>query len=167
MTPTYFQDIYRYNFWANRLVWQCLDSLTDEQLNAPDGARDSIRQDIIHVMGVEHWWLVYLATDKLDYLDEDDYPTRASLRAQWDKIEINVLAYLSTLTAQELEREVRPAHWKQGRKPISLWQALFQVANHSTDHRAQILARVRQLGGTTIEQDYLTYLFEQQTTPSQ
>jgi uncharacterized damage-inducible protein DinB len=166
MTPTYFQDIYRYNFWANRLVWSCFDSLTDDQFNAPDGERDSIRQDLIHVMGVEHWWLVFIATGKLDFLNADDYPTRVTIRAKWDRIETNVLAFLSTVTDQDLQRQVRPEFWQEGRQPIYVWQALAQVANHSTDHRAQILSRVRQLGGTTVEQDYLTYLFEQQSAAS-
>lgn len=156
MTLTLFQNLYAYNFWANRQVWQVFEQLTDEQFDQPDGARASIRQDTLHVMGVEHWWLVFIATGKLDFLNADDYPTRASMRAKWDHIEKNVLAFISTLTDQDLQRQVRPEFWKKGRKPIFVWQALLQVANHSTDHRAQMLARVRQLGGTSIEQDYLT-----------
>lgn len=34
----------------------------------------------------------------------------------------------------------------------------MQVLNHSTDHRAQLLNTIRELGGLTDEQDYLTYL---------
>jgi uncharacterized damage-inducible protein DinB len=36
----------------------------------------------------------------------------------------------------------------------------MQVLNHSTDHRAQLLDAVRERGGPTDEQDYLTYLHE-------
>ncbi len=37
---------------------------------------------------------------------------------------------------------------------------MMQVLNHSTDHRAQLLDSVRELGGPTDEQDYLTYLHD-------
>ncbi len=43
---------------------------------------------------------------------------------------------------------------------IKVWEALVQVANHSTDHRAQIMAGLHRLGAPTMGQDFLDYLFE-------
>ncbi|PJF26553.1 MAG: hypothetical protein CUN52_15675 [Phototrophicales bacterium] len=45
---------------------------------------------------------------------------------------------------------------------MTVRDALVQVANHSTDHRAQTLAGLHQLGATTVEQDYLFYLWEKE-----
>lgn len=160
MTPEIFQDIYAYNFWADRQVWACLEALSEEQFNQASEGQDSLHDAAVHTMGVEHWWLVFIATGRLWFLEESEYPTRASIRSMWDRIEENVMKFLSTITDQDLQCEVRPEFWAEGRKPIPVWQALFQVANHSTDHRAQILAHVRELGGKTIEQDYLGYLVE-------
>lgn len=162
MTPEIFQDIYAYNFWADRQLWKCLELLTDEQFNQASEGHDSLRDEALHTMGVEHWWLVFIATGRLWFLEENDYPTRASIRTMWDRIEENVMHFLSTISEQDLQREVRPEVWREGRKPIPVWQALFQVANHSTDHRAQMMGEVRRLGGKTFEQDYLNYLFEKQ-----
>jgi uncharacterized damage-inducible protein DinB len=36
----------------------------------------------------------------------------------------------------------------------------LHVINHGTDHRAQILAMLNQLGGETVEQDLIFYLRE-------
>jgi uncharacterized damage-inducible protein DinB len=38
-----------------------------------------------------------------------------------------------------------------------------QVINHSTDHRAQMLAGLHRLGAPTVGQDLLDYLFMQQS----
>lgn len=163
MDTAYFQDLYRYNFWANRRVWACIEPLTDEQFIRNMGhSHGSLRVQCIHVMGVEWWWFRFLETGIVTFLDRGDYPTRAAVRAKWDEVEEIVIAYLETITAQDLEREVRPEVWEESRQPIKLWQALIQVVNHSTDHRAQMLASIHHLGGETVGQDYLHYLFEQQ-----
>lgn len=162
MTPQIFQDMFAYTFWADRRVWECLDALSDEQFNETGEGQDSLHDEALHTMGVEHWWLVFIATGRLWFLEENEYPTRASIRTMWNRIEENVMRFLSTITEQDLQREVRPDFWQEGRKPIPVWQALFQVANHSTDHRAQMLARIKQFGGKTVEQDFLGYLVEKQ-----
>jgi uncharacterized damage-inducible protein DinB len=38
--------------------------------------------------------------------------------------------------------------------------SLMQILNHSTDHRAQILSLIHQLGGATIAQDLIFYSWE-------
>jgi uncharacterized damage-inducible protein DinB len=112
-------------------------------------------------MAVESWWFRFLNQGDLVFLDLEDYPSRATIRSAWDEVERAVRGYLAALTPTELEREVRPPFWEEG-QPIKVWQALVQVANHSTDHRAQMLTGILQLGGPTIEQDYLGYLFAKQ-----
>ncbi|HBY98528.1 MAG TPA: hypothetical protein DEP84_32055 [Chloroflexi bacterium] len=41
-----------------------------------------------------------------------------------------------------------------------LWQVLLHVANHSTDHRAQLLQLLNDLGAKTPSQDYIFYVYE-------
>ncbi|MBC8160894.1 MAG: DinB family protein [Roseiflexaceae bacterium] len=162
MDTAYFCDLYRYTYWANRKVWACVEQLNDEQFTQElDYSIGALRNQCIHTMGVESWWITFLATGTLQFLSFDDYPTRASVRAKWDEIERYVLGYLDSLTPDQLQREVHPDFWEDD-PPIKLWQALLQVANHSTDHRAQILAGLHRLGGPTVGQDYLDYLDEQQ-----
>jgi uncharacterized damage-inducible protein DinB len=42
---------------------------------------------------------------------------------------------------------------------LMLWQALLHVANHGTDHRAQILRLLNDLGVKTTSQDYIFYIY--------
>lgn len=159
MDKTYFRDLYTYTFWADRQVWNCITTLTEDQFKYDlDYSLGSIWVQCVHMMAVEYWWLTYLSTGELDFLDLEDYPTFDSIRAKWDQVEAMVMRYLDTLTPDELTRQVHPDFWDELEPPIFVWQALLQVANHSTDHRAQILAGLHQLGAPTVGQDYLSYL---------
>src|SRR5579859_3344745 len=157
MNPALFRDLYAYTFWADRRVWGCVAQLTEEQFVSELGfSYGSLRDQCIHIMSVESWWFEFLRTGKINFLNMDDYPTRAAVRAKWDSVEREVTAYLSSLSAADLERDVRPDWWDETRKPVRAWQAMLQVANHSTDHRAQTLATIHMLGGQGVEQEYLT-----------
>jgi len=104
--------------------------------------------------------LLSIATGDIQFLDWEAFPNRAALRAQWDLTEPMVRAYIAALTPQELQRAVRPPFWEEGQNAIKVYQALTQVALHSADHRAQLLTHTRRLGGPTVEQDFLGYLFK-------
>ncbi|HET6597799.1 MAG TPA: DinB family protein [Anaerolineales bacterium] len=45
-------------------------------------------------------------------------------------------------------------------KDLILWQVLLHVANHGTDHRAQLLRQLNDLGVKTEYQDYIFYVYE-------
>lgn len=163
MTREFFQEIYDYSYWAQRRVWACVEQLSEEQFTQDlESSVGALFDQCLHTMAVESWWFHFLATGELVFLQAEDYRTRAVLRTKWDETEKQVRAYLDALTPDELQREVRPDFWDEGEQPIRVWQALFQVANHSTDHRAQTLAGIHRLGGPTVGQDYLTYLAHKQ-----
>lgn len=158
MQPDEFRDLYDYNYWAHRQVWECLEQLSDEQITQDlEYSVGSLHDQCVHVMSVESWWFRFLRTGVVEFLNPDDHKTRASVRETWDVVEREVRDYLAALTPQELRREVSPDFW-EGRLTVQVWQALVQVANHGTDHRAQMLAGIHRLGGPTVEQDYLSYL---------
>lgn len=165
MTPEYFAMLYDYTAWANRRVWACVMQLPEEKyFEELDYSIGSIFIQCLHTAAVEMWWLSFLATGEVQFVeDADAYKDRAALRLKWDEIEAANRAYIAHLTPQELEREVRPPFWEADKQPIKVWQALLQVAHHSTDHRAQTLAGLHQLGAPTVGQDVLDYLFERQT----
>jgi len=161
MEPADWQELFDYNFWANRRVWDSVMAL-DEDLFVQEleGNRPSLRQQSIHILAVEYWWLHFLDMGVVEFIeDEDQLRTRADVRKMWDEVEAMVRSYLTRLTPSDLTRIVRPTFWKDPWS-VQLWQGLMQVLNHSTDHRAQLLDAIRELGGPTDEQDYLTYLHD-------
>ncbi len=45
---------------------------------------------------------------------------------------------------------------------LTVWQVLIHVINHSTDHRAQLLRLLNDLGMKTEAQDFIFYIYEHQ-----
>ena len=161
MSPAYFHELYDYNFWNNRRVWNCVAALGDAQITrANPYSQGAILAQAVHVLAVEWWWIHFLREGKLDFLDGDDYPTPDAVREKWDETEAYVRAYLDELTDADLQRTVKPGFWDEDEASVTVAQALTQVAFHSADHRSQILVQVDALGGETVAQDFLDYLDE-------
>ncbi len=161
MTPAYFHELYDYNFWNNRRVWNCVTALSHEQITQPNAySQGAILTQCFHVMSVEWWWIRFLREGTLDFLGPEAYLKPADVRQKWDETESYVRVYLEELAADDLQREVKPDFWDEDEASVKVYQALTQVAFHSADHRSQILAQVDALGGETVGQDFLDYLEE-------
>lgn len=159
MNTAYLQQLFDYNYWANRQVWQCIMALSDEQFEQHlDYSIGSIHVQVTHLIAVESWWFKFLATGKIEFDDLNNYPTRASIRQHWDTVEQMVKGYLADITPKELEREVRPPFWREDYEPVKVWEGIMQVSYHSLDHRSQILAGLDILGAPTVAQDFLNFL---------
>jgi uncharacterized damage-inducible protein DinB len=164
MEGPYFAEFFEYNCWAHGKVWECVSQLSDEAYRQDlHYSVGTIHDQVTHTLSVEHWWFTYLSTGELHFLDLDRLTTREAIRAQWDATAALIRAYLARLTPVELAREVRPKFWPPEHRPIRVYQAITQVLNHSTDHRAQILAGLHRLGAPTVGQDFLDYLFARQS----
>ena len=72
------------------------------------------------------------------------------------------MCYLDSLTQEQLDENVDwelPARGLKSENPR--WELLLHLANHATDHRAQILAMLHHhFHVPTIEQDMIFYLTE-------
>ncbi len=121
----------------------------------------SISEQLIHTLSVERWWLAYLATGEAKFLSADEkeqVQDRAQLRQMWDDTNASNMEYIQSLTDEELQRNVSVPWWDNPDHTITVSQALTQVTNHSTDHRAQTMAVLHMLGYDGTEQDFLAYL---------
>ncbi len=152
-----------YNRDANHRVWQCIETLTDDQFVAPvDYSIGSIRNHVVHVMSVDNRWFARLSGIALPPRAEYEmFPTRSSVRASWDTVEATMDDYLARVTDAELQEVIEynmPQHG--GLKRDKRWHILSHVVNHGTNHRAQILSALYRMGAPTVEQDILNYLWE-------
>jgi len=154
---------YHYGMWDN--VWDCVLELTEEQFVAEsDYSWRSVRNHLVHAISTDNRWLARVKlADIPTRLEPADYPNYDLLREKWNQIRDDVLAYLNSIGDDDLQeiitvelphRNVRFQHKR--------WEILAHVVNHGTDHRAQILARLHELGAMTVEQDMILYWWAQQ-----
>lgn len=162
MTPEAIRTLYDYSYWAFERVWECVSPLTDEQFTRDVGySAGSVRNQVVHIMSGTHRWMKRLQRVEVPPpLPFEDYPTRAAAKTQWDAMRADVLEYIYSLTPAQLDETI---HWEIGSRGIERanrrWELLLHVANHATDHRAQILATLHHhFGVQTIEQDMVLYL---------
>lgn len=160
MNAAYFRRMFDYNYWAHRLVWDCVLELSEEQYRRPcDYSVGSVHEQVVHTIGAEWLWVQRVRGESPDpFLQPDDFPTRDDVRAKWDKVEVAWRAFIGNLTDGQLARNfVYTSIHGNTRREQPLWEGLAQVVNHGTDHRAQTLALIHQVGGRTLEQDFILY----------
>ena len=163
MNADYFRRLIDYTFWANSKVWECVDTLTEAQFNQPsDYSIGSVQQQVVHQMNVERLWFTRIVGEPATaHLEAADYPTRPVIRQKWDEVEAAWRDYMPTLKDSDLEVQITFTSITTQRQSACLrWEGLMQTINHSTDHRAQILSLIHQVGGQkTVPQDFIYYVW--------
>lgn len=154
------RQLYEYHFAENRSLWtRYIVGLPQDQFVKPSAySMGSVRDQLVHLMSVDASWFSGLrGIDMPDMLNPAHFDDRDMLRARWDTIEQEMRAYLATLRDEMLF--TKPFVYEEDRE-LTIWHALMQVINHGTDHRAQILRLLHDLGVKTGPQDYIFYVYE-------
>ncbi len=155
-----FRHFYNYHFAENRTLWDSyIRQLTYEQFTQPvPYSIGSVRDQLIHLMNVDEVWFSDLShVEPPESYEPADLDDRALIRARWDDVEHRMRAYLHSLQDETLLTKPFPAGEDE---ELLLWQVLLHVANHGTDHRAQILRLLSDLGVKTTSQDYIFYVYD-------
>lgn len=163
MNTAYFRRLFDYNYWAHQRVWDCVMQLSEEQFTRPcDYSIGSVHAQIVHTMSAEWLWLTRVRGAAIPRIPPpEEYPTREVIRVRWDEIEREWRSYVDGLKDEDLEKRIEYVSVTGNTKRISVvCDSIMQILNHSTDHRAQILALIHQLGGKTIAQDLIFYSWE-------
>jgi len=160
MNADAFRHFYDYHFSENRKIWDSgITSLSQEQFTQQVSySIGSVRSHIVHLMNVDDAWFSGLrGAEGQEFLDSASVDDRDSIRAHWDHVEQTMRAYLAALRDDMLPE--RP--FADGEdKHLFLWQMLLHVVNHGTDHRAQLLRLLHDLGVKTGPQDYVFYIYD-------
>ncbi len=161
MNANAFRHFYEYHFSENRNTWErYVTQLSPEQFTQDvDYSHGSVRDQVIHLMSVDEAWFCELqgleVPDAFSTANVDD---RDRIRAYWDSVEKNMRAYLAELKDEMLLDQ--PIKEPEEDQNLVVWQVLLHVANHGTDHRAQLLRNLHDLGIKTSAQDYIFYVYE-------
>jgi len=164
-------EIYDYLVRARRDLWGTLDGVPDEILSRPllDGAKLHCIKDLVfHVANVEDFWIreeilrqlpLYQTIPALK--NTQGGPSFAgfvleTLLDYWRVVEHGTLAYLATLTEDELRRTVT-VHDRPGKR-YTVDGLLWNLIIHEARHVAQISVLLRTQGIAPPFLDLLKYL---------
>ncbi len=160
MNADAFRQFYDYHFAENRKLWDWyLPDLSPAQfMQAVGYSHGSVRDQLVHLMNVDESWFSELRGEFPEPFPPATADDRERIRARWDQVEQSMRAYLGELRDEMLF--TKPIREPEEDKDLMVWQVLLHVANHGTDHRAQILRLLNDLGLRTAPQDYMFYVYE-------
>ena len=150
--------LFSHHLWANlRLLERCAE-LTDEQLDAAiPGAYGSIRDTLEHIVTAERSYLSRISTGQPFRRPKDAPPlTHAEMVESVRKTGAGLIEWAPKVQAGDTVEVDGDGTPHAVPKTIILTQAI----NHATEHRAQIMAILTQLGIEPPSLDSWTYFDE-------
>jgi uncharacterized damage-inducible protein DinB len=158
MNADAFRHFYQYHFSENHIIWEHVSALSEAEFTRdPDYSRGSVKDQVLHLISADDSWFCELRGVPVPRdLKPADFPDRPAIRAHWDAVEASMQAYLAGLRDDMLF--TRPLEGEDA--VLYVWQVLLHVGNHGTDHRAQLLRQLHDLGVKTTSQDYIFYIYD-------
>src|SRR6266404_1363381 len=169
MTKDDIQLLFEFERWANNMVLQAASTLNAEEFTRDlGGSFRSVRDTLVHIVGVERGWLTCWkepspsSTFVKDYwtrhnalFNPNAFPDLAAVQLKWAEIEREQVEFVNRVTNESSGRML-PVYAKQ----ISLAHLMQHLANHSTYHRGQVSLMMRQLAAGPVATDFALFLME-------
>jgi uncharacterized damage-inducible protein DinB len=155
------QLLYAYDRWANGRLMAPASTLSHELLSRDfTPSNHSIWRTLQHILWGEWLWLGRWQERPPVELSPWECSDLESLRGRWAEIEREQIEFLERLNPADLERPISYENPPGTRWTYPLAAMLQHVVNHSTYHRGQLAAMLRQLGTAPLPTDYLVFLDE-------
>ena len=154
------RELFAHMEWADAAVWQAL-------LGHAPAARDARLRDLmLHLHDVQRSFL-HVWTDRPVALSRPEaFPELKAVHAWAGPYYPELRAFAAAVDSAALSRVVRMPWLEEferitGRRFASptLAETMFQVTSHSTYHRGQANARLRELGGEPPLVDYIAWIW--------
>jgi uncharacterized damage-inducible protein DinB len=165
MTPKEMALLYEFNAWANGRMLGAVAAVKQEEFLRPMGSSfGSLRDTAAHIYGAEWVWLErFQGRSPAGLPDATEFQDVVPLRDKWSELEARLHKFVSSLTQEDLNREIEYKTLKFGTYRNPLWQSMQHVVNHGTYHRGQVTTLLRQLGAQPVLTDLMHFYREQAT----
>lgn len=161
MTPALVRELYAYDRWANRRLFDVVAGLPAGEAEQPMGSQWSaptLKGILAHILGAEVIWLArFKGESPTTILGDADFPDLASLRARWDAAEEDLRLFVEALDEAALRRLVNYQDTRGGAFTLPLGVLLQHVANHSTHHRSELATMLTVVQGSPPGTDLVLY----------
>jgi uncharacterized damage-inducible protein DinB len=154
------RELIRHMEWADAEVWRAV--MAHEP--AVNDAR--LRHLLTHLHLVQRFFLIVWQKRPLDPSREPEFATAADLRAWARAYYAEAYRFFDTLDERALTSEVVMPWVKSFEAQLgrtlstpTLGETIFQVTSHSTYHRGQVNARLREVGGQPPLVDYIAWVW--------
>ncbi len=155
-------NLFAYDRWANaRLLRAAAELGADKYAAELGGSFGSVRGTLGHIVAVEWLYLRRWHGESPSALpDWAKSADPGALRRKLDETEAGQAEFLSSLSQADLARPLRYTNIAGKKLEYPLGDLLLHLVNHSTHHRGQAAALIRQAGAAPPAMDYLDFRSE-------
>ena len=159
-------DLLRHLEWTDAEIWKTVLEQADLPLDS------KLEGWLHHVHTVQHAFLHIWRGEPVELPAAAEFPEPPSL-ARWGReAHSQIRAALADAEEAELQRELDipwAAHVEERFgspiRPVTLEQSVLQITLHTTHHRGQVVARLRELGGEPPLIDFIAWIWSGQPAP--
>jgi uncharacterized damage-inducible protein DinB len=140
--------LFAYDSWANELTLSSASRLGDDALRRDlQTSHHSVLETLVHIVAAEEIWLSrWNGAPRSRLRGADEVPTLEALQKWWKQLEEERDRFVAALGEGDLDREIEMTN-SAGEVFHHRFSDMFRhLANHSTYHRGQAAAMLRQLG---------------------
>ena len=142
--------LHAFNAWASNRIFDAVEHMPEDDVTRDmKTSHGSIHGTLVHMVGAEKIWLSrWLGTPDRSFLSTAEVPTLTDIRTTWERVGLETARFVGTMNDRKLQETFTMTTAKGETFVHSYGQAFQHVVDHSTYHRGQIVAMMRQLGVT-------------------
>ena len=151
--------LFAYNRWAtSRLLEAARGVGSGDFTRDLKSSHGSLRGTLVHTLWAEWIWLQrWRGESPRRVFEQDHFPDVDAIAARWRDVARDQEAFITTLTEDRLLARLSYENLQGERWEYPLGHMMQHVINHSSFHRGQAVALLRQLGQTPPATDFLLF----------
>ena len=152
--------LYGYHYWANHRILDFAARVDPADYFADAGySHGSLHGIIFHILRTDYAWRNSCQTLKpaVEPLLPENFPDLPAIRSRWEGEEQAMLAFLSSLSPDEIEGAIQLTDRRGNVHQFELWRVLVHVVLHAMQHRSETAALLTQYGHSPGDLDFIFY----------
>jgi uncharacterized damage-inducible protein DinB len=159
-TVEFYRELLDYAAWGRERILSTAAKLSEGDFDRACGLDyPSIRHTLAHQLGAETMLLGRWSGTPRS-LAESQVPNLTALQDAWQAEDDQRRAFLGGIDDSDLDRVIEFTTRSGARGTEVLWQSMFQLINHATQHRSEIALVLTQMGHSPGPLDYSVFVRE-------
>ena len=153
MNKEYFIELFDFNLWANSIVCNWLEQITEEQWDQEiNSSFSSIQKTVLHVISAEKAWAERLKKNpNVIWLQNEYKGTKQAHIDLWKATSLELKNLIEVFPKDELDKNIDFKRINGDACSMPYYQVFAHVVNHNTYHRGQLVTMLRQAGFTNVQ----------------